>query len=136
MNSPYSDDSEVDEDIKLLNLQETTSLDGEIDFQDNVLQDRDKELSGIHAQIIQINDLFKDIQKMVLESSETVDNISIGIRNTETNVTAGHSEIVEAGKQQTGQRNRTCIIALIVLFVAAALVGGVILAIKLKPEKS
>jgi t-SNARE complex subunit (syntaxin) len=100
-----------------------------------VIKERDNEIRGIQAQIGQVNDLFKGLQKLVFEQSDIVDNIQVGISNVSGDVTAAKAELTEAEKQQTGQRNRNCIIAIIVTVVAVVVVAGVVLFITLRPKQ-
>jgi len=134
-NKNYRDEiSESDEDLKPFN-QEIITMEGDIDFENDVLQSRDIEIAGIHSQVVQVNSLFRELQNFVLESSEVVGNIQIGVFNATNDVKVGTSELQDAHKEQKGQTNRTCIIAIIVVFVAVVLVGSVILALKLKPQQ-
>uniref|UniRef100_A0A6B2LFI6 t-SNARE coiled-coil homology domain-containing protein n=1 Tax=Arcella intermedia TaxID=1963864 RepID=A0A6B2LFI6_9EUKA len=114
------DDSDQEE-LQVLTMQHDT------DFQDSIIQQRDKEIKTIQIQMGQVNEIFKDLAKLVEDQSEVVDSIQTNITQTSSHTSQGTQELKEASKSQEDTGRRYCYLALIITVVLAIVVGIVVL---------
>jgi len=106
------------------------------DFQDTIIYEREKEIKDIQVQMIQVNEIFKDLAKLVEDQGEMVDNIQTTIINTSANVAKATDEVKEADQIQQSTRTKYCYLAIIITVIAAILVGVVVLIVTLSKSGS
>jgi len=103
------------------------SLDDELDFQDNIIKERDTQIKTIQGQMVQVNEIFRDLAKLVEDQGEMIDNIQTNIVSASQNVESGLKEVKEADKSQQSSRKKLCILAIIVTVIVAVVVIVVVL---------
>ena len=81
---------------------------------DFVLQSRDNELNEIIRGVTNLQELFKDLQTIVIEQGSILDRIDYNIDIASTNVSAGKKSIQKADKYHKNNCFRNVIIILIV----------------------
>jgi len=86
--------------------QELVTLQDETDFQDAIIYEREKEIKEIQVQMIQVNDIFKDLAKLVEDQGEMVDNIQTNISNVAAHVGTAVDEVKDAHTMQQSSRKK------------------------------
>ncbi|XP_063351439.1 syntaxin-7 isoform X1 [Pelmatolapia mariae] len=90
-----------------------------------LIQERESAIRQLESDIVDINDIFKDLGMMVHEQGDMIDSIEANVENTETNIQKGVHQLARAADHQQSSRKKICII-LIVLVVVAVVVGLII----------
>jgi len=88
-----------------------------IDFQNNLILDRDKDIRDIERQVVEVNEIFRDISTLVVEQGQMIDSIESNIESGVQNTTKGVEDIQKASKYQRSSRNKLCCLALIILII-------------------
>ncbi|UJR30415.1 hypothetical protein I4U23_017950 [Adineta vaga] len=101
------------------------SMDQDTDLK--ALQERDSQLRQLETNIVEVNELFKDISKIVHEHGEIIDVIENNIVETETHVDTGNRQLKQAVTYQSAARRKKFLLILILVIVIAiiALVLGI-----------
>lgn len=86
---------------------------------------REKQINQIHQGVVEINQMFRDVNDMVHSQGEMVDRIDVNIDFVEQKVEQGHQNIVAAAKSQ--KKSRKWLWALAILGIVV--LGIIILAI-------
>lgn len=128
------DNMDPEERRKLEELQDTIFSKGFTDEQmATVLQnqrdiiERDKQLQGVLASIVELQDMFKEFSDMVIEQGTLLDRIETNIADAEYKVEQGVEYIKGAETVQKYNKITLCLIFVVVAVIAI----GVILGIKL-----
>jgi len=128
-------DSNEGESRALLQRQaQVARLDDELNFQDGIIKDRDTQIRALHGEIVQVNEIFKDLARIVGEQGTMIDSIQNNISSANTNVEAGLNEVKEADKHQQSSRKKLCFLAIFVTVIVAVIV--VVLVVTLGGKKS
>uniref|UniRef100_A0A3Q4N864 Syntaxin-7 n=1 Tax=Neolamprologus brichardi TaxID=32507 RepID=A0A3Q4N864_NEOBR len=90
-----------------------------------LILERESALRQLESDIVDINDIFKDLGMMVHEQGDMIDSIEANVESTETNIQKGMHQLARASDYQQSSRKKICII-LIVLVVVAVVVGLII----------
>ncbi|XP_064605674.1 syntaxin-like [Liolophura sinensis] len=100
----------------------------EIQDAQNVLdqvKEREKEIRNLEKSVVEVHELFTDIQILVGEQGEVIDRVETNVENAHENVAAGAAKLKQARVYKKKARRKKFIIAGIVI-VAVLLVGGII----------
>jgi len=126
--------SSYDERDRLLEKQheeeQFLALQDETDFQDSLIHEREREIKGIQSQVIEVNEIFRDIARIVEDQGELVENIQTHISTVVTNVKTASEEVDEAKESQQSSRKKLCFIALGVVIIVAVVVVVVLVLLK------
>eukprot|EP01006_Ploeotia_vitrea_P010954 TRINITY_DN28_c0_g1_i1.p1 TRINITY_DN28_c0_g1~~TRINITY_DN28_c0_g1_i1.p1 ORF type:complete len:310 (-),score=30.79 TRINITY_DN28_c0_g1_i1:100-1029(-) len=76
-------------------------------------QERDEDLARIYATIVDLHEMFKDLNALVIQQGSLVDRIDYNIDETATEVHQANKELVEAQKYQ--KKNTLTIVMLVLL---------------------
>lgn len=104
---------------------ELLQLDGEIDFNNALIEEREAGIAEIQSQIGEVNEIFQDLAVLVNEQGAMVDDIEANIIRTSAKTKEAKSELVKADSHQRSARNRllwlllvfACILGLLLLFI-------------------
>jgi len=109
--------------------QQHSRLEADREFQDGLIHDRDQEIRAIQAQMMEINEIFKNVATLVDEQGELVDDIRSNITSANSNVVIAVHEVGEAEKLQEGVRNKLLWLAgcCCVMIIAAVIIVVVVL---------
>jgi len=119
---PTWDEPKPNEKQGLLEPSRFQVLENDLNFQDALVKERDQEIKQIEATVIQVNEIFRDVAKLVAEQGAMIDNIESNIETGSVNVTKATEEIRKASDYQKSSRGKMCCIALILLIVIAVIV--------------
>ena len=87
------------------------------------LNERDKEIKGIHKISGMINGLSEEMKKNVYEGGINLNSIEEHVENTAQNAEKAEEEINKAKKIEAGNRKKLCCILWIAIFVVLAVIG-------------
>jgi t-SNARE complex subunit (syntaxin) len=96
-------------------------------FQDGIIHEREREIAGIQRQVVEVNEIFRDIGRMIAEQAPAVENIQSHISEVVGNVKAADEEVHEADSLHRSSRKKLCFIVLGVVIVAAICVIVVVI---------
>ncbi|KAL8782380.1 MAG: hypothetical protein Q9213_005421 [Squamulea squamosa] len=131
--SPYTDpsmiESETDKSFSQSTLKMATQQ-KRLNSNDAAIAQREREISDIAKGIIELADIFKDLQTMVIDQGTMLDRIDYNVEKMTTDVKAADKELVAAtGYQKKNTKRR-------VLFLLLLLVIGMFILLLVKPKKS
>ncbi|KAF8466627.1 t-SNARE [Kalaharituber pfeilii] len=126
INSPipsFLQDEEADVSYSQSTLQQTATLSSN----DSLIRQREREIADIAKGIIELADIFKELQTMVIDQGTMLDRIDYNIENMTVNVKAAEKELVVERRKKTTKRK---IILLLIIIIA-----GLIILLLIKPRK-
>ncbi|KAH8161695.1 hypothetical protein CIB48_g6547 [Xylaria polymorpha] len=120
-------ESDADRSYSQSALQQTTAQ-RLLHSNDAVILQREREIEDIAQGIIELSDLFRDLQTMVIDQGTMLDRIDYNVERMATDVKAAEKELVVASGYQKRTTKRKLILLLILLIV------GAIILLVLKPK--
>ncbi|KAI0407508.1 t-snare, syntaxin [Xylaria palmicola] len=120
-------ESDADRSYSQSALQQTTAQ-RLLHSNDAVILQREREIEDIAQGIIELSDLFRDLQTMVIDQGTMLDRIDYNVERMATDVKAAEKELVVASGYQRRSTKRKLILLLILLIV------GAIILLALKPK--
>lgn len=93
----------------------------DVDFQEQLIIEREEEIREIERGIGELNEIFRDLGTIVTEQGTMIDRIEENVMNVRDHTEAGHRELRGANRWQKGARRRACCLMLIL-----GVVGGII----------
>ncbi|KAI1336147.1 t-SNARE [Xylariaceae sp. FL0016] len=97
---------------------------------DAVILQREREIEDIAQGIIELSDLFRDLQTMVIDQGTMLDRIDYNVERMASDVKSADKELVVAAGYQKKTTKRKAILLLILL------IAGAIILLVIKPKKS
>jgi len=130
--SVYNNDSPSDERNPLLNegYQQYYKIADDTAFQDALIHEREREIAGIQRQVVEVNEIFRDLGRMIAEQSPQIERIEGHISDVVGNVKIADSEVTEANELHKKSRNKLCFIALGLVVVVVIIVIIVVVVLK------
>ncbi|KAI1164352.1 t-snare, syntaxin [Nemania serpens] len=120
-------ESDADRSYSQSALQQTTAQ-RLLHSDDGVILQREREIEDIAQGIIELSDLFRDLQTMVIDQGTMLDRIDYNVERMATDVKAAEKELVVASGYQKKSTKRKLILLLVLL------IAGVIILLALKPK--
>ncbi|RMJ28068.1 hypothetical protein PHISP_01096 [Aspergillus sp. HF37] len=101
---------------------------GEVDFQETLIIEREAEIRNIEQSVGELNELFRDVGQIVHEQGAQVDTIGQNIENVTSDTRGANVELRGASRNQKNARNKSCCLLVIlavilVIIVLAATLG-------------
>ncbi|CAK7264121.1 t-SNARE affecting a late Golgi compartment protein 2 [Sporothrix epigloea] len=121
-------ESDADRSYSQWALQATTQQ-KQIHSNDAIIVQREREIEDIAQGIIDLSDLFRDLQNMVIDQGTMLDRIDYNVENMNTDVKAAERELNVASGYQKKTTKRKIILLLILIMV------GMIILLVIKPKK-
>lgn len=91
----------------------------------NEIQARDDEIKKLEGRVIEVNQLFKEINALIMEQGESLDNIEKQVNDASVTVEAGKKQLNEAHKSKKKWfKKKVCLIGFVVVVVLV--VAGII----------
>jgi t-SNARE complex subunit (syntaxin) len=103
-------------------------------FQDGIIHEREREIAGIQRQVVEVNEIFRDIGRMIAEQAPAVENIRDHISEVVGNVKVADEEVIEADSLHRSSRKKLCFIVLGIVIVAAICVIVVVIVLKARGQ--
>ncbi|CUS21785.1 LAQU0S04e00738g1_1 [Lachancea quebecensis] len=88
----------------------------EFAYQQNLIQQREEEISHIESGVLELNEIFRDLGSIVQQQGHLVDNIENNIYSVATDAQSGARELTKAMRSQRNS-NRWCVRILLVVSV-------------------
>jgi syntaxin 16 len=130
--NPYTDpslmDSEIDRSSAQSTLLQTKQKQRSTGLHDSTIAQREREIEDIAQGIIDLSNIFQELQTMVIDQGSMLDRIDYNVENMTTEVKQADKELkVATGYQKKSTKRK--IILLLVLIVA-----GMFILLMLKPK--
>lgn len=95
-----------------------------------MLVERDRRVRQIEADMLDCNQIFKDLASMVHAQGEVIDTIEGNIEGAQQNTAQGVEQLRSAANYQRKYRQKTCILLVLVVVVAAVVALVIYFSIK------
>lgn len=105
------------EQVPLVQQQLALAEQGEVDFQEMLINEREDDIRNIEQGINDINEIFRDLGTMVTEQGVMIESIEGNVQNTLTNTREASRELTQANNYQKGARKRACMLLMILTIV-------------------
>ncbi|KAH7242408.1 t-SNARE [Fusarium tricinctum] len=125
---PSLQESDADRSFSQSTLQ-ATQQQRVLHSNDNAIAQREREIEDIAQGIIELSDLFRDLQNMVIDQGTMLDRIDYNVERMNTDVKAADKELVVASGYQRKTTKRKIILLLILI------IFGMIILLVIKPKK-
>lgn len=129
--NPYSDpalmESEVDKRLGQSALQQTAQK--RLHRNDTAIAHREQEINDIAKGIIELADIFRELQSMVIDQGTMLDRIDYNVERMATDVKGAEKELVVATNYQRRNTKRKILLLLFLLVV------GMFVLLLVKPKK-
>lgn len=99
----------------------------EVDFQENLIIEREGEIRQIEQSVGELNELFRDVAHIVREQGDMLDTIDVNVENTLQDTRGADVELRSASRYQKQARNKACCLLLILAIVLVIVVLAVVL---------
>lgn len=99
----------------------------EVDFQENLIIEREGEIRQIEQSVGELNELFRDVAHIVREQGDMLDTIDVNVENTLQDTRGADVELRSASRYQKAARNKACCLLLILAIVLVIIVLAVVL---------
>jgi uncharacterized protein YcbK (DUF882 family) len=99
----------------------------EVDFQENLIIEREGEIRQIEQSVGELNELFRDVAHIVREQGDVLDTIDVNVENTLQDTRGADTELRSASRYQKSARNKACCLLLIMAIVLIIVVLAVVL---------
>lgn len=93
-----------------------------IEYDVEELEKRQKEIGQIEQDVLEVSEMYKDLQSMVHEQQEHIDTIDGSIFKAKDKTEAAHNELLSAEEYQKKSRKKKCCMLFIVLGAVATVV--------------
>ncbi|XP_067402854.1 syntaxin-7 [Emydura macquarii macquarii] len=90
-----------------------------------LIEERESSIRQLEADIVDINEIFKDLGMMIHEQGDVIDSIEANVENADVHVQQGNQQLSRAADYQRKSRKKMCIIIL-VLAIGAVVLGLII----------
>ncbi|CAF0912173.1 unnamed protein product [Rotaria sp. Silwood1] len=111
-----------------LQQQSILPMEQEVDLRG--LRERDEQLRQIETNIVEVNELFKDVAQIVHSHGGIIDSIGEHIADAETHVESGNQKLTKAVSYQTSARRKKIILITILIIVLVILALGLYLGLR------
>ncbi|ORX84005.1 t-SNARE [Basidiobolus meristosporus CBS 931.73] len=98
------------------------SLDNDIEFNENLIAEREVEIREIEQGITELNEIFRDLGTIVNEQQSLLDNIESNVTSMAVHVRNAAEELGSAATYQKKARNKLCCLLLIFAVIAVVIV--------------
>lgn len=122
-----SAENDVQLQEQLLEEQHRMANQGEVDFQESLIIERETEIRNIEQSVGELNELFRDVAHIVTEQGGQLDIISENVQNVTQDTRGANVELRSASRYQKNARNRACCLFVILAVILAIIVLAIVL---------
>ncbi|XP_014669928.1 PREDICTED: syntaxin-12-like [Priapulus caudatus] len=101
-----------------------------VDFEIALYEERDERIRQIEADILDVNEIFRELASLVHEQGEVVDTIEANVEKAATEVEEGATQLQRASKYQKSYRKKLCCLVVILSIVGVIITIIVVLSVK------
>lgn len=98
--------------------------------------EREEAIKRLQADIIGVNEIFKDLSTMVLEQGEMIDSIDAHVESTVVHVEQANTQLVQAQHYQASARRKKCICITIIIVALIVIVTVIVVPLVVKSNSS
>jgi syntaxin 16 len=124
---PSLQESDADRSFSQSTLQ--ASKQRMVQSNDAAIAQREREIDDIAQGIIELSDLFRDLQTMVIDQGTMLDRIDYNVERMHTDVQEAQKELVVASGYQRRSAKRKIMLLLVII------IAGLFIILLLKPKK-
>lgn len=131
--SPFKDEPS-DEQFSRPGYSETAqvlAMENDVDL--NLMKERETAIHQLEADIMDVNQIFKDLGMLVHEQGEVLDSIEANVEHAEIHVSEGTQQLSKARDYQSKARRKKCCLIIVLLVILAVI--GIIIAIVVSNNK-
>ncbi|KAH7288047.1 hypothetical protein KP509_31G009300 [Ceratopteris richardii] len=88
--------------------QELIQLENEVVFNEAIIEEREQGIKDIQQQIVEVNEIFKDLAVLVHEQGVMIEDIDSNIQSTHSTTTQANSQLAKAAKSQKSNSSLMC----------------------------
>ncbi|KAJ6108084.1 hypothetical protein N7523_009407 [Penicillium sp. IBT 18751x] len=100
---------------------------GEVDFQESLIIERETEIRNIEQSVGELNELFRDVAHIVHEQGGQLDIISENVQNVTQDTRGANTELRSASRYQKNARNKACCLLVILAVILTIIILAVVL---------
>lgn len=100
---------------------------GEVDFQESLIVERESEIRNIEQSVGELNELFRDVAHIVHEQGGQLDIISENVQNVNQDTGSANTELRSASRYQKNARNKACCLLVILAVILTIIILAVVL---------
>ena len=114
---------------QLLQQQELSQLaaQGEVDFQEALIIEREEEIRNIEQGVGDLNVLFRQVAQIVSEQGEQLGTIQDNVENVRDDTRQADIENRQAARYQKAARNKSCCLLLILAVILTIVILAIVL---------
>ncbi|GAA5991300.1 hypothetical protein JCM11641_002816 [Rhodosporidiobolus odoratus] len=103
---------------------ESQLADGDLDFQEQLIQEREGEIAQIEQGITELNQIFRDLGQIVGEQQGMIDNIETNVTSVARDTQGASTQLTEAhAYQRKAGRRMFCLLLVLLVVVAVVLLA-------------
>lgn len=124
--SPYTDDTPATEFSQQGFSQTAQVLEMENDVDLTLIKERESAIKQLESDIMDVNQIFKDLGMLVHEQGEVLDSIEANVESTDMHVTDGTKQLEQAINYQSKARRKKCcliVVLLVILGIVAIIIA-------------
>lgn len=95
-----------------------------------LIRDREERIRQLEGDILDVNEIFRDLGAMISEQGEQIDSIEANVERAYTNVDQGTQQLGKAAEYQRKSRKKMCCLLLIILIILAVVTIIIVLTVK------
>lgn len=100
-------------------------IQGEEEISVELIEERERAIRQLEADIVGVNEIFRDLATMVHEQGDMIDSIEANVDSAAVHVEDGNVQLQKASDYQKAARKKMCCI-LVIVVIAAAILGVII----------
>lgn len=132
MQTPYTDpslmESDADKSFSQTTLMQTSQRQRRTGQNDAAIEQREREINDIAKGIIELSDIFRELQTMIIDQGTMLDRIDYNVERMGTEVKAADRELNVATNYQRRTTKRKILLLLVII------VAGLIIVLLVKPK--
>lgn len=112
---------------QLLEEQPRLANQGEVDFQEALIIERESEIRNIEQSVGELNELFRDVAHIVTEQGQVLDTISSNVENVHDSTGGANTELRSAHRYQKNARTKACCLLIILAVILTIIILAAVL---------
>lgn len=96
----------------------------------SLLREREERIRQLESDILDVNEIFRDLGAMVSEQGEVLNDIEANVERVYSNVEGGNQQLIKAAEYQRKSRKKMC--CLLVIFLVVTIIVVVIVVVSVK----
>ncbi|XP_018319825.1 syntaxin-12 [Agrilus planipennis] len=110
--------------------QKQLQLSRELAFEQDMYIEREARIRQIEEDVLDVNQVMKDLSVLVHQQGETIDTIENCIDHTVGNVEEGREELIKASRYQRKFHKKLCILVIIAVVIVSVLITIIVVELK------